>query len=672
MKQSKLSRMKQNRLNKPAPLKQPDQDHLLQAEKYLMTGNIDQAKPILEGLIQTSPLDHRAFHHLATIAAHENRMEDSVNYILEAVTRNENDVNVHSDCGAILNRAGRFMEAEAACRHALSLRPRNSQAGNNLAIALQSQNRNIEAIEACQKVVKNDPEFMDALITMGNLQIRSEKYLTAVEYFAKVLENNPNLAIARANLAVALRELGEITEAVNQARTALRINPGYPQAHNVLGSLLVIQGHMDAAIEAFEESLKRLPGLLEARVNLAAALFKNKQYDKSITAYREVILLNDNFAPAHTGLGVVLLSTGKLSDAVDSFRRAIEIDPGCGEAHYNIASALGDKVSDDDIEKFDKALNLNNLSDNNRILVLFSKGEVFDKKHDYDNAFSAFDEANRLRQKKDAANDLVFAPDQFDAHIQQLKKSWNETKNQLFAGADTTTCPVFVVGAPRSGTTLVEQILSSHKKVDGRGEINSLTGLADLDASQLDRLDDKSVSHLGEAILKRFLPTDKTISHIIDKTPFNYLSIGLIKKIFPNAKIIVCRRHVQDIAISCFFQNFLSPHVWATDLYNLGRYLASANELMDFWQTQPDANIMYVDYEELVADPETESRKLIDYLGLDWDAACLNFQASDRVVLTSSNWQVRQPLYKTAVNRGQFYEKYLFNLDQGLNRENLN
>jgi len=668
MKQSKLSRMKQNRLNKPAPLKQPDQNLLLQAEKFLTTGNIEQAKPILEDLIKTSPLDYQAFHHLATIAAHENRMEDSVNYILEAVTRNENDVSVHSDCGAILNRAGRFMEAEASCRHALSLRPLNSQAGNNLAIALQSQNRNIEAIEACQKVVTNDPEFIDGLITMGNLQIRSENYLTAVEYFAKALENNPNLAIARANLAVALRELGEITEAVNQARTALRINPGYPQAYNVLGSLLMVQGHVTEAIEAFEECLKRLPGLSEARINLAAALFKNQQYDKSIITYREVILLNKTFAPAHTGLGVVLLSTGKLSQAVDSFRQAIEIDLGCGEAHYNLASSLGKKVSSSDLDHFDKALKIKNLSDSERILILFSKGEVFDKKQDYDEAFLAFDEANKMRQKKDTANDLVFSPDQFDGYIQQLKKSWDETKDHYFKNADASTCPVFIVGAPRSGTTLVEQILSNHKKVEGHGEINSLTGIANFDASQLDRLDDESAASLGQAILKRFMTKDETISYIIDKTPFNYLSIGLIKKLFPNAKIIVCRRQVEDIAISCYFQNFLSPHVWATDLYNLGRYLASANELMDFWQTQTDLNILFVDYEKLIDDPETESRKLINYLGLDWDAECLNFHASGRVVLTSSNWQVRQPLYKTAVNRAQSYEKHLSMLQQGLER----
>jgi len=664
MKRSKLSRMKQNRLKKSLLNKQ-DQQQLEKAEKLLARGDLEPAKLILAKLTQTSPLDHRAYHHLATIAAHENRMDDSVNYILEAATRNDTDPVLHSDCGAILNRAGRFMEAEAACRHALSLRNSN-EAGNNLAIALQSQGRLDEAMEACEQVLKNTPDFMDSLITMGNLQIRSGQFLTAVEYFAKALQKDPNLAVARANLAVALRELGEIQAAEDQVRTALLINPEYPQAFNVLGTLLIKQGHMDKAIQAFKDALKRIPGFLEARINLAAALFKNMQFEQAITAYQEVILLKDDFAPAHTGLGICYLTTGKISKAVESFRKAVSIDGGYGEAHYNIASALGDKVLENDLINIDNALKINNLSVINRILILFAKAEILDKQLHFNAAFQCFREANQLRRKHDENNDLKFDGDDFTGFTDQLKKSWLANKDIPFGNADASERPVFVVGAPRSGTTLVEQILSRHPNVEGRGEINALASVANVDASGLENLTDEDVTTMTAAIMEKFSTDDESISRVIDKTPFQFLTIGLIRKIFPNARIIVCRRDVMDTGLSCYFQNFIDPHTWATDLFDTGRYLSAATALMDFWQSDTKADVFTVHYEDLIRDTESKSREMLDYLGLDWHPDCLDFDKNDRAVLTASNWQVRKPVYQTAIGRAENYQDHLEPLKKGL------
>ena len=246
-----------------------------------------------------------------------------------------------------------------------------------------------------------------------------------------------------------------------------------------------------------------------------------------------------------------------------------------------------------------------------------------------------------------------------------------ETFDQRRRGDDPTEQPVFIVGMLRSGTTLVEQIAASHPKVIGKGEMDLIRVLCGDDGngdsgSDNAEADEKDLTSQASEFLARMRDQAEDAVRIIDKTPFNFLYLGRIQLMFPGARVVHCRRDALDTGLSCFRQYFTAPHEWACDLADIGRYHRANERLMDHWQGVLSLPILTVDYEDLIGDQEKASRRLIEFLGLEWDPACLDFHRSKRVVFTASNWQVREPLYKSAIGRAKAYDKFLGPLKEGL------
>ncbi len=632
------------------------------ARKAMEEGDATLAERQCREALGVDPLAADPHHLLAHIAYGQGRLQSAGEHILEAATRDDDNVDIHADCGAIMNMLGRAAEAEAACRHVIASRPRHAEAWNNLSVALDLQGRRDEALEACDQALALRGDYVDALVNKGSLLVKTRDPVGAIETLAEAVHFAPNNPLARVNLAAALRAVGEPDLACEQSREAIRAKPDFPEAHGALGDSLAGMGLFDQAIESYDKALELRPGFMAARLNKAAAEFKRGNLDVSIEAYRAVIVDFPGSADAEAGLGVVLLAAGKLEDAVAAFRRAVEINPRHGEGWAALASAPGNALAEADLKAVAALCDDLALAPDTRVAAHFALAETYDRKGDHATAFRHFGAGNEMRKSVLAERDQTFDIEVLNEAVDDIIAAYPADPAQK-GGVSDDRRPVFVVGMPRSGTTLVEQILASHPDVAGAGEALSIAAL-DPQASDtknaaeaLDRLGNR-VSGANSSAAKR----------IVDKTPFQFFHLGVIRRLFPNAAIVHCRRDPLDTGLSCFMQNFTDDYPWSCDLAHIGAYINAYQRLMAHWRNVLGPTLIEVDYELLVTEPRPQIERLLEALGLAWDPACLEFHRTERTVQSASNWQVRQPMYRHAIGRATSYEEHLASLRNSLDR----
>ena len=292
--------------------------------------------------------------------------------------------------------------------------------------------------------------------------------------------------------------------------------------------------------------------------------------------------------------------------------------------------------------------------------VLFALGAAKDRRGDQDSAFDAFAKANAMRRRLLDGAGQGFDADRFDQWVDEIIDTFGtDALAKAMGWGDASEAPVLVVGMPRSGTTLAEQIISSHGQGAGAGELDALSRLLPDYPKSVAGLDAGKAGALAADFLKRLGAGRHEALRIVDKTPFNIFLLGLAQMLMPGARIVHCVRDAKDTALSCFFTNFTQGLTWSTDLADIARMQAAQNRVMAHWRDVLDLPIHELRYEDLIADQEGQSRALIDFLGLDWDPACLDFHTSGNAVLTASNWQVRRPLYNNAVGRAEAYAAFL-------------
>ncbi|MEK9751918.1 MAG: sulfotransferase [Rhodospirillaceae bacterium] len=628
-----------------------------EARKAMQEGDAVQAERLCREAIGVDPLAADPHHLMAHIAYGQGRLQSAGEHILEAATRDDANVDIHADCGAIMNMLGRAAEAEAACRHVIENRPRHVEAWNNLSVALDLQGRRSEALEACDEALRIRADYVDALVNKGSLLVKTGELVSAIETLAEAAQLAPENPLARVNLAAALRGVGEAELACEQSLEAVRIKPDYPEAHGALGDSLAATGHFEQALDAYDKALELRPGFMAVRLNKAAALFKLGRLDAAMAAYRAIIDDFPGSADAHNGLGVVELAAGRLDAAIKSFRTAVEIDPRQGAAWAALASAPGYELTVADRKAIAALSEDSGLPAAARIAGQFALAETLDRKGDFDAAFERFHAGNEMRKMILAGRDQIFDIDALREAVDDIIAAFPADPAGQ-GGISDDARPVFVVGMPRSGTTLVEQILASHPDVFGAGEAISIAGLdpqvepAENVARALERLG------AGSTDAKR----------IVDKTPFQFFHLGLIRRLFPKAAIVHCRRDPLDTGLSCYMQNFTEAYPWSCDLGHIGGYIDTYLRLMAHWRNVLGGAMVEIDYELLVSEPEPHIRRLLEAVGLDWNPACLEFHRTDRVVYSASNWQVRQPLYRSAVGRVAHYDAHLAPLREALGR----
>lgn len=631
------------------------------AETRLDEGNTAAAVAALKEAQSLDPQNARAWYLMAMIDLNTGRITEAGDSILKASLIDDKDPSIHANCAAIMNLCGRPMEAEASARYVLEMEPDMPEAYCNLGVALEAQGKIADAREALSKAIDLKPGYADALLSLGNMWFRAGDYISAAESFAEAVKSGPNNVMAKTNLAVALRHIGELAAAEQQCLEAISIDQAYAEAHNALGNVRLQLGDVPGAIKAFEDAVQRREVYPEARANLAGARYKSGDMKGAEADYQSVLERHPEFAEAALGLGIVQLAQGRVADAERRFRRAVEIRPTLGEAWMNIAEAKGSDLSDDDLKIIRERAADSRLPEEDRISFLFALGSAEDSKGNFAEAIKAYDQGNTRRRRLAEKMESVFDPDLFDEEISNVIRSVNKKTVSSHEGVgDAEAEMIFICGMPRSGTTLVEQILTAHPSVSGVGEADILSGLPDAYPAEFPDLVPEQILTYADTYLARLPIRPRDGLRVTDKTPQNVFFLGLIQVLFPKAKVIHCGRGARDVELSCYFQNFHSGGLdWASRLEDIRRYAAGEARIIAHWHEALDIGIHEVRYEDLVENPEAEARKLLEFCDLEWDDSVLRSHEAMGTVLTASNWQVRKPIYKTAVGRWRNYEGML-------------
>ena len=641
-------------------------DVFMDGAAALQAGRAAEAEAIFRRILARVADQPDALNLLGVALFQQGKVQEAIEPIEKAVSIDGDNPGYQVNLGGIFNQLRRYREAERACRRAIELQPALSGAHNNLGLALEAQGKGVEAVAAFRQAVESDPKNILAFNSLGNGLRRLGRIDEALEAYRAGLATSPDHALTLANLGAALRAVGKRSEALAACRRAVEVAPGFAIGHNNLGNALKDSGDKAGAIGAYREAIRHDPNYAEPRANLGAIYFESGKMAEAEAAFNDALAQDAANPLAHNGLGVVLLATGRTEESAAAFRRAVALKPDYAEAYYNLTSAGPGAMGEAEVTALEATLASGTLVGADRYRLHFALGETLDGRGMAKKAFAHFVKANHLRRQELTDLGRSYKAQVNERMVDNLIRSFSA---DFFAGAPTSgepsEKPVFIVGMPRSGTTLVEQIAASHPAVVGLGEAETIEPIIAQMAKEartsksfpdcLAELDAAGAAKLAKVFLDRFEPSAGDAERIIDKTPFNFHFLGMIALLFPKARIIHCRRDPRDTGLSCYIQNFRAALPWTTDLAEIGQYWRAYDRLMTHWRSVLPIAMIDVVYEDLVADQEAQSRRLIDFLGLDWDDACLDFHRTKRVVRTASSAQVRRPLYASSVGRWQAY-----------------
>lgn len=543
--------------------------------------------------------------------------------------------------GRELFNAGNFMQAAAFAESALKILPRDQAARELQADTAFYQHDLPKTIAALRSLLEQAPNnYIYHTKIAVPYALRSEFRMAAV-HLRKALQLQPNHLPACLDLCKVATELGEFIEAIHAGLNAVRMSPQNPKAHDHLATAYEVSGFYNKAREHYE---------------MAARLSPNDGLRQ--------------FACGQSFQGI-----GDKESARRYLEKAIELLPKYSAPYQ--ALAMMNQYSSTDHEDFTRLRSMledPGLKENDRGILHFALGKMYDDCGMYEQAFKQFAAGNRIENQKHD-----YRPEAYSDFVNQLIES---LPAEFFATMPDTghpsRVPLFIIGMPRSGTTLVEQILASHPDVFGAGELPWFIKCANdlprtINSSRpypecITEMGDKEARKLGQDYLDylTLLAGSDHYKYIINKWPNNYERVGLIARVFPNARFIHCQRDPLDNLISQYTLMFPNAVEYSYDLFNLGAHYSQYQRLMHHWDIVLPERFLHIQYEELVADQEAWSRKLLSFLKLPWDPACLNFHKSGRVVRTYSEAQVRKPMYSSSVGRWKNYEKFLEPLQSGL------
>ena len=558
--------------------------------------------------------------------------------------------------------------ALAALERAAQLLPQDAEAQYNLGAAQLEAGRVEEAVASFRRALTLKPDSADAHNDLGNALRRLGRLDEALSSYRQALALKRDSVEAQAAVCSVLRELGRLPEAIDGYRTLVSLRPDLAEGHGNLGSLLLDAGQWEEAVASYGHALATKPDYAEAHHNLGIALRLLGRAQEAEASCRQALALNPGLAAAWAVLGDIRADRGDFAGAEAQFRHAVTLDPDLAEGWAGLAQLR--KMTTADAEWRDAALRLasGNLSPRKEGLLRYALGKFFDDVRDFDQAFAHYRRANELGKLRRLPHDR----DQVTRSIDRMLTDYDRARLvRSRAFGVSSPLPVFVVGMPRSGTSLAEQILASHPAVFGAGE---LTFWNSVGASGPPFLGEGTAGaatlHAAAENYLRLLRTRSAQAHrIIDKMPANFLQLGLIHAALPGARIIHLQRDPIDTCLSIYFQDFSATLSYANDLGDLAHYYAEYLRLMQHWRSVlPGAAMLDVPYENLVADPEAWGRKMLAFIDLPWDPRCLEFYRTERSVLTASKWQVRQRISTSSIGRWRHYQEHLGEL-RALTRE---
>jgi len=602
-----------------------------------------------------------SYHYvLANALVAEGRIADATAQYERAISLKPDFAEAHNNLGAILNSQGKLDDAVAHYRRALVARPGYADAHANLGLALAEQSRIAEAIAHFQRALALDPGHVNAHNNLGLALAAQGRFSDAEIHFARVLELNPGHPSAHLSLATALLAQRRMADAIPHLERALELNPDNADLHNNLGVALMARGRSAEAAAHYERALELNPSHADAHGNLGTALAAQGSVEDASAHLERALQLNPAHADAHNSLGNICKDDGRFPDALAHYGRAIAIRPDYGEALLNRSEIKSFHSGDADLAALEALACRDDLSVNKKLHIHFALAKALEDTGEYARSFDHLRLGNALKRgqvRYDETGGMGF--------LRRIAAVFDRGLLDRFqAQGDPSPVPIFVLGMPRSGSTLIEQILASHPQIHGAGELVDFEAAATSVLNGRDRypecvpdLDSDTLRRIGQAYLARLPAVADGKTRIVDKLPGNFLNIGLIRLFLPNARIIHTMRNPIDTCVSCYSKLFTSGHNYTYDLAELGRFYRGYSELMAHWRSVlPQEVMLDVFYEDVVDYLDGQARRLVDYCGLPWDERCLSFHKTRRPVRTASAIQVRQPLYRTSIDRWRSHE----------------
>ena len=685
------------------------EDAIERATKLYSAGRLDQAEDLCRQIIASRPLRADVHNILGVVLHRKGRTEEGIKSVREAIRLNTANPNFYSNLGEMERKAGNLDAAANALRRAISIDAKSAQAQNNLGIVYYDQHDYEKAAEHYRAAIALDDHYAEAHNNMGNALRALGDSEAALGEYERAIELRDNYAEAYNNMGTALRDKQQLEEAEFSYRRALQIRPNYIEAASNLSTLLIQQKRYDDALRSLGDILKLQPKHVPTLVTVARAQLMRgahataeraakmaleeeaesaeaytvlgqiyhelDRFDESLVNFETALKFKPESLEALNFYGITLKSLGRMDEARAMFAKALELQPDAIGAYSNI-------VDLENFSKDDRLFNamigiLGKAKDPNeeRYMALhFALGKAYEDMKEYPKSLEHYTIGAKLKRailKYDEADVFGF----FDS----IRQTFNEEyfAKRPYEGIPTS-LPIFIVGMPRSGSTLTEQIISSHPDVYGAGEIKLLSvclGNLRQKFPNIPRFPQMALAmkphqyaSVANAYLTELSAMSATALRITDKLLTNYYFVGFINTLFPNAKIIHTMRNPVDTCLSAYSKLFKDDMPHSYDLAEIGRYYKKYEELMAHWRHVLPAGVMLdVQYENVVEDAETNAKRIVEFLGLQWNDACLDFHKSDRPIKTASVSQVRKPIYGSSVKRWERYGDGLKPLVDALN-----
>lgn len=562
-------------------------------------------------------------------------------------------------------RSGRASEGEALLLKLARKNPKDHEIWHLLVSIKGQQGKFGEVVQLCQKALDYIKQDAGIYTYLGNAQASLGNAQGALESFNKAIEIQPDDPRAHNNLGNTLYLLGRIDEAIASFQRALKYNPNYAQALHSLGSVLLARGNTKDAAKLFHKATELEPEWIDAKNKLANSLRLGGELEKALDAYNDTLLKEKTNSVALSGKANIFLRQGKREESLAILEELANrklLTPLAIETYAYLCRHF-DKCREV-IEIANGLLQYGRMDNNDRSTIYFSLGYMHDADGNYDQAFKDYQSANELLNYK-------YNNEEYSGKVSQIISTFSsDNKTKLPKTHTDTDRPIFIIGMPRSGTSLIEQILASHSDVYGAGELLEMNRLAaslpkllgtdEIYPDCVRLMTDETVDLLARQYLD-YLDgiAPESFKRVTDKLPTNFINLGLIALMFPNARVIHCQRHPLDTCLSIYFQNFSAAHSYSTNLQNIAHNYCEYRRLMEHWSKVLEIRIYDIEYEVLTSDFENEVRELIAFCGLEWEENCLKFFDSERQVSTASFDQVRKPVYRQSVERWKNYEAHV-------------
>jgi tetratricopeptide (TPR) repeat protein len=593
-------------------------------------GRAPESLPLFEQALAIDPRLAEAENNLGNALQDLGDYAQAASRYRRALALRPDDAEIHCNLSNALRRLGQLDEAVASARRAVALAPGLSMAHNNLGLALAALGQLAEAAASLRQAVQLNARFVEAVDNLGKV----------------------------------LRDLGDSREALACYRRAVALDPQRADTHCHLGEALCESGELAEAVASFRRALAQRTDHAQAHLGLAAALRLQNEADGALASCRAALSLEPDSAAALTLLGDLHVDRGEFAQAQELFERARAVDPDFAPAFCSIAAQRRMTGADTAWLEGATALLAKSLPPAHTIGLHYALGKYHDDIGRYDEAFRHYRQANELGKRSGPVYQAAQLSRQVDETIGMFDRAFVRASH---GGASLSELPVFVIGMPRSGTSLTEQILASHPQVFGAGEVEfwDQAFAAFRDAGPASEAAAAALAKIAREYLARVSAVSGAAPRVVDKMPANFLYAGLIHVAFPRARILHMQRHPIDTCVSIYFQNFSALRPYANDLENLAHYYCEYLRISRHWRAVlPDSIFLEIPYEALVEDQQYWTRRMLEFIGLPWDPRCLDFHRTERVVITASRWQVRQRIHTGSIGRWHNYEQQIAPLKQ--------